>query len=86
VPPATTARASPSWTSRDEFHPQFDYSAAEDTATDITRSTLGWLRLSTERVIVHHVPGNHLTMLNAPHIAKFGHLLRGYLSSRENYL
>jgi thioesterase domain-containing protein len=58
-----------------EFHAQFDFSAAEDTGAPATQSTLGWKWFSTQPVAVHPVPGNHLTMLTAPHIVTLAQVL-----------
>jgi thioesterase domain-containing protein len=33
---------------------------------------LGWQRLTTGRVTVHTIEGNHLTVLKAPHVAALG--------------
>ena len=63
-----------------ERHPLFDFSAAEDRYVAPSQSTLGWNRLSTRRVAVHPVPGNHLTMLNAPHIETLAQALQGCLA------
>ena len=35
----------------------------------------GWSRLVTERVSIHHLPGNHLTLLEAPHVQVLSDLL-----------
>jgi thioesterase domain-containing protein len=71
--PITLFRAS-------EFHPHFDFSAAEDANVPPARSTLGWRSLSTVPVTVHSVPGNHLTMLTIPHIGKVAEVLRTCLT------
>jgi len=39
-------------------------------------STLGWSELAAERVEVHQVPGNHLTMLRKPHVQVLAKQLR----------
>jgi hypothetical protein len=62
-----------------DFHPHFDFSAAEDPGVAPADSTLGWKRFSTSPVAVHNVPGNHLTMLAMPNIEALALALRDRL-------
>ena len=66
-----------------EAHPDFDYSAAEDAGVPPERSTLGWKAFLQEPVAVHVVPGNHLTMMNAPHVRVLGCHLHSYLTQDQ---
>ena len=66
-----------------ERHPMFDYSQAEDPGVPPDQSTLGWKAFVREPVTVHAVPGNHLTMMNAPHVTILGRHLHGYLAEPE---
>jgi thioesterase domain-containing protein len=67
-----------------DTHPQFDYTVAEDPGVlPLTRSTLGWKWLSKQPVVVHTIPGNHLTMLNTPNIDAIGEALHSCLAYRE---
>jgi amino acid adenylation domain-containing protein len=38
--------------------------------------TMGWQRLTSGRVDVHHIPGNHLSMLKEPNVASLAEWLR----------
>ncbi|OWY69320.1 non-ribosomal peptide synthetase [cyanobacterium TDX16] len=42
--------------------------------------TLGWSQLSRSGVQVHYIPGNHLTMLQKPHVRVLAEHLRRYLA------
>jgi len=42
--------------------------------------TLGWSQLATSGVQVHCIPGNHLTMLQKPHVQVLAEHLRRYLA------
>jgi thioesterase domain-containing protein len=37
---------------------------------------MGWQRLTSGRVDVHHIPGNHLSMLKEPNVASLAEWLR----------
>lgn len=58
-----------------EFHPDYDYSAADDAEGRHKKnqpneiSTLGWKDFSGNNVTVQEVPGNHITMLSEPHVS-----------------
>ncbi|HEY9781103.1 MAG TPA: amino acid adenylation domain-containing protein [Leptolyngbyaceae cyanobacterium] len=43
-------------------------------------STLGWSQLVTSGVQVHFIPGNHLTILQKPHVQVLAEQLRRYLN------
>jgi thioesterase domain-containing protein/acyl carrier protein len=75
--PITLFRAS-------EFHPHFDFTAAEDKDVPAAQSTLGWRRFSANPVTVHPVPGNHLTMLTMPHIETMARVLQKCLAHSEH--
>jgi len=68
-----------------EVHPQFDFSSAEDPGVNLAQSTLGWKWLAKRPVAVHTVPGNHLTMLNAPNIDAIAKVLRLAYCKEEFY-
>jgi len=68
-----------------DVHPQFDFSAAEDPGVNLTQSTLGWKWLSQRPLVVHMVPGNHLTMLNAPNIDAIAKVLQVAYCKEEFY-
>jgi thioesterase domain-containing protein len=68
-----------------DIHPQFDYTAAEDLGVALAQSTLGWKWLSTQPVAVRTVPGNHLTMLNAPNIDAIATVLRSRFYREEEF-
>jgi amino acid adenylation domain-containing protein len=63
----------------DEFHPDYDYSAADEPGTDLATSTLGWRRLAGAEVEVQPVPGNHITMLSEPHVQALATAINGRL-------
>ena len=42
--------------------------------------TLGWSQLSRSGVQVHYISGNHLTMLQKPHVRVLAEHLRRYLA------
>ncbi|AMP07572.1 non-ribosomal peptide synthetase [Collimonas pratensis] len=52
----------------EEFHPDYDYSAADDADAGSAASTLGWNSFSGNRTTVALVPGNHITMMSEPHV------------------
>jgi thioesterase domain-containing protein len=46
-------------------------------------STLGWSKLAGEKVEVHWVPGNHLTMLRKPHVHVLAEQLRACIEKAQ---
>jgi len=48
---------------------------------DRSEPSWGWQKFTLESVDVHHVPGNHFTMLQSPHVERLGDLLRDCLQS-----
>ncbi|MFD1331241.1 amino acid adenylation domain-containing protein, partial [Methylopila musalis] len=53
------------------YHPDYDYSAADDDGADVASSTLGWRAFAAGPVAVAATPGTHVTMLSEPQV---GHL------------
>jgi amino acid adenylation domain-containing protein len=51
-----------------EFHPDYDYSPADDPGHGLVTSTLGWHAYADGAVSVDVVPGNHITMMASPHV------------------
>lgn len=51
-----------------EFHPDYDYSSAEDPGHTLATSTLGWRAYASGSVDVEIVPGNHITMMSEPNV------------------
>ena len=45
--------------------------------------TRGWSRLSNNKLEVHSVPGDHLTMMRPPHVSTLGEILRKHFSQAE---
>jgi thioesterase domain-containing protein len=45
------------------------------------RRTLGWSRLSSSPVVLHRVPGNHITIITEPHVGVLAELMRESLES-----
>lgn len=43
-------------------------------------ASLGWARLAQGGVVVRRIPGNHLTLMRAPHVATLGAVLRDCLA------
>lgn len=43
----------------------------------------GWRRFVSGPLFVHHVPGNHLTLIEAPNVSGLGNLARAYLRKEE---
>jgi amino acid adenylation domain-containing protein len=60
------------------FHPDYDYSGADDPGRTIEESTLGWGAFGD--VKVHVVPGNHITMMSQPHVAELAAKLAACLA------
>jgi thioesterase domain-containing protein/NADP-dependent 3-hydroxy acid dehydrogenase YdfG len=52
-----------------------DHPGTEDTRD----STMGWQTYSMAPVIIHHVPGNHITMMTSPRVGVLAARLQGYL-------
>jgi amino acid adenylation domain-containing protein len=53
------------------------FHAQERDATNPPHPELAWIPLATEGVVVHVVPGNHVTMLAEPHVRSLAKKLRG---------
>jgi len=53
-----------------EPHPDYDFSPADDPGRPIEQSSLGWSAYAQGEVAVHVVPGNHITMMSEPHVAR----------------
>ena len=70
--PVTLLRAS-------EFHPAYDYSAAEDHANK-TLSSLGWRQAAAGSIQIQWAPGHHISMLLEPNVAKLADLVQISLS------
>ncbi|MDB5771574.1 MAG: amino acid adenylation domain protein [Burkholderia sp.] len=51
-----------------EFHPDYDYAAAEEPGAATAESALGWHQFSSAAVPVYSVSGNHITLLSEPHV------------------
>jgi thioesterase domain-containing protein len=46
-------------------------------------STLGWSELSTQRVDVHFIPGNHASIARDPNVTILANVLKECLTSLE---
>jgi amino acid adenylation domain-containing protein len=53
-----------------ESHPDYDFSPADDPGRPIEQSSIGWSAYAQGEVAVHIVPGNHITMMSEPHVAR----------------
>jgi amino acid adenylation domain-containing protein len=58
-----------------DFHPDYDFSAADDPGRTMAASSLGWSTYASGDVAVHLVPGNHITMMSEPHAAELARKL-----------
>ena len=60
--------------------------ASPDSATEYldVPHDYGWSRLVSERVSVHHLPGNHLTLLDAPHVQVLSDVLTKLLGDDKS--
>lgn len=62
-----------------EFHPDYDFTAADDPGTTLTASSMGWQAYASSPVEVIVVPGNHITMMSEPHVAELAEKMRACL-------
>ena len=75
--PITLIRAS-------EYHPSYDYSAADD-ADDIAQSSLGWRRVADASFYTVCVPGNHISMLMQANSATLAAAIQQILQGPSYY-
>ena len=47
----------------------------------INQKDLGWGDLTTEKVEIHEVPGDHLSMVHKPHVKKLAKRLKACLDN-----
>jgi amino acid adenylation domain-containing protein len=65
-----------------EFHPDYDFSGADDVGHTMATSSMGWSAYAQGEVVaVHLVPGNHITMMSEPHAAELARKLALTLAS-----
>ena len=50
--------------------------AADEGDCEVENPETGWSRLSTKKLEVHSVPGDHLTMMRPPHVSTLAEILR----------
>ena len=57
--------------------------AADEGDCEVENPETGWSRLSTERLEVHSVPGDHLTMMRPPHVSTLAEILRKHFTQAD---
>jgi len=57
------------------------FRAEEQTNKNIDQKDLGWGDLTTEKVEIHEVPGDHLSMVHKPHVKKLAKRLKACLDN-----
>jgi hypothetical protein len=63
-----------------ESHPDYDFSPTDEPGLPIEQSSLGWSAYAQGEVAVQVVPGNHITMMSEPHVARLAERVRQCLS------
>ena len=66
--PQSTVRVPIALFRAQEFHPDYDYSPADDPGHGMETSTLGWHAYADGAMSVHLAPGNHITMMASPNV------------------
>ncbi|HET6975221.1 MAG TPA: amino acid adenylation domain-containing protein [Pyrinomonadaceae bacterium] len=57
--------------------------AADEGDGGVENPEIGWSRLSTKKLEVHNVPGDHLTMMRPPHVSTLAEILRKHFAQAD---
>ena len=64
-----------------EFRSEFDYSPLDDPGCSLAQSTLGWHNFAHNKILIHVVGGNHITMMSEPHASDLAERIAVYLGN-----
>jgi amino acid adenylation domain-containing protein len=62
-----------------EFHPDYDFTSADDAGAPPEKSSMGWQDHASQPVETVMVPGNHITMMSEPHVSELARRMRSSL-------